>query len=211
LYTVYCATNRVNGKVYVGKTGQSLHRRFNNHLNYSRRGGKTHFCFALQKYGLESFEIRELATGANKNGADCLEKMWVAALQANNRCFGYNGTSGGDGCPGYVPTPEHRAKIGAKARGRKLKPLTEAQKANISLKLRGRKRPPHIVELLRNRVFTPEHRARISAANLGRKFSPEVRANMSAGQKNRLPPSAETIAKRLKSYRQTLKKRHEAS
>jgi hypothetical protein len=67
-------------------------------------------------------------------------------------------------------SPEHRAKIGARFRGKK---LTAERRAALSASLRGKKRGP----------YSAEHRAKISEAKRGKPGKPhseETRAKMSA-------------------------------
>lgn len=49
---VYRATNIINGKVYIGKTKQSIEKRKRSHLSINH---KNYFQLALKKYGKENF------------------------------------------------------------------------------------------------------------------------------------------------------------
>jgi len=112
-----------------------------------------------------------------------------------------NLTDGGEGLSGYVPPPEHRAKISATKRG-KPRAITAATKEAARLhgdSMRGKKRVVTIAmreaarrngDKLRGRIVPPETGAKISAAHTGRKASPETLAKR-IGRK----PSPETCAK----------------
>lgn len=76
--------------------------------------------------------MTKLAEGANKAGADVLERFWIAKLRATDPSIGYNGTTGGDGA---VPTSESRAKMSESAR----RSFTPERRKQISDFHRGRK------------------------------------------------------------------------
>ena len=57
MYTIYKATNKVNGKVYIGKTSAKLSVRKRQHTSdtYSKNS-KTVFHSAIRKHGINNFE-----------------------------------------------------------------------------------------------------------------------------------------------------------
>ena len=59
---IYVITNNINGKQYVGKTNFSLQKRFQEHINDSKRSTKEHrpLYNAFNKYGIENFSIKVL-------------------------------------------------------------------------------------------------------------------------------------------------------
>ena len=57
---IYKFTNISNGKVYIGQTKNSLHKRLISHLSQARmttRTKKNHLQYAIQKYGIHGFDI----------------------------------------------------------------------------------------------------------------------------------------------------------
>lgn len=124
---VYVATNRVNGKQYVGKTTRTLAARRRDHL----KGGIGHcraLHAALEKYGPAAFmwtTVRDGIEGIDRlNRAECE----TVALLKTKSPHGYNLTPGGDGFDWSDPefrarhraavarackTPGHRAKLSA--------------------------------------------------------------------------------------------------
>lgn len=54
IYSIYTATNSVNGRVYVGATGDFEKRKYRH--SYSSYGGNTLFSKALQEFGFSSFD-----------------------------------------------------------------------------------------------------------------------------------------------------------
>lgn len=94
---IYCITNLINGKQYVGQTIRSLEERFKDHSHqaYSSGNEDRPICRAIRKYGIENFKIEELEQVEN----DLLnerEIYWIQELQTFGKS-GYNATKGGDG------------------------------------------------------------------------------------------------------------------
>lgn len=92
-YVVYCHTNKINGKRYVGITSQKPERRWNNGNGYN---GSSHFYNAIQKYGWEEFSHEILFTGLTKEEAKNKEIELIAKWDLRNNQKGYNQTDGGD-------------------------------------------------------------------------------------------------------------------
>ena len=95
---IYKITNKVNGKVYIGKTLNSIQKRWRDHLRDSkkRRCEKRPLYSAINKYGEENFEIEQIEECSH----DILnerERYWIEYYGSFKN--GYNATVGGDGRP----------------------------------------------------------------------------------------------------------------
>lgn len=93
---IYCITNDVNGKQYVGKTVDTIEKRFKEHLNdcTKMRCEKRPLYDAMNKYGIEHFQVRQLEECDLSILAE-REKYWIDTLNTFHN--GYNATHGGDG------------------------------------------------------------------------------------------------------------------
>jgi group I intron endonuclease len=114
---IYSATNKVNGKKYVGRTSyDKLHKRINSHLWYARHvNTNLPFPNALRKYGRNGFIWEIIEECENKNSGE-REKFWIKEITPE-----YNVTLGGDGGTLGKPCPEHVKEATRKARQRKVK------------------------------------------------------------------------------------------
>lgn len=95
---IYCITNQINNKRYVGKTVKSLEDRFREHCSDSKkeRCNRRPLYDAMNKYGIENFIIEELEEVKDESILDEREKFWIDEMHTYGS-NGYNATSGGDG------------------------------------------------------------------------------------------------------------------
>ena len=56
---IYQITNKINNKIYIGKTEFSIEKRFKEHCKdaYDNKKEKRPLYAAMRKYGIENFEI----------------------------------------------------------------------------------------------------------------------------------------------------------
>ena len=99
---VYCYTNKINGKKYVGQTIQKLRKRHGQHLS-----GKQLIDKKLKQYGVENFKLEVLHL-ADMYSIDMLERHYIYFFDTfvkNGK--GYNVSSGGhNGSPWAGKTEE---------------------------------------------------------------------------------------------------------
>ncbi len=91
---IYQITNDVNQKIYIGKTENSIEKRFKEHCwDASReRNEKRPLYNAMRKYGVEHFHIELIE---ETNNPEEREVYWIEKKQSFKN--GYNATIGGDG------------------------------------------------------------------------------------------------------------------
>lgn len=95
---IYCITNLVNGKQYVGKTTYSITKRFQEHCKDCAKieTEQRPLYSAMNKYGKESFIVEKLMECDNEE-LDSYEILYIDKLNTYHN--GYNATKGGDGKP----------------------------------------------------------------------------------------------------------------
>ena len=95
---IYCITNLVNQKKYVGKTTYSITKRFKEHYSDSKRERceKRPLYDAMNKYGVENFKVECLEEVDDSTVLSEREIYWINELQTYGS-KGYNATKGGDG------------------------------------------------------------------------------------------------------------------
>lgn len=111
---IYKITCKVNGKVYVGQTTQSMRRRKAEHLCRLAAGERQHKLYrAMRKYGSDNFEFSELCSVFDETDLDELEIQFIAEYNSFNR--GYNSSAGGGST-----SPETRKLLSKIFKGRKI-------------------------------------------------------------------------------------------
>lgn len=116
---IYCATNKINNKKYIGQTIHSLHYRKRQHENCSRlkiKGGCRLFWRAIRKYGEDNFywEILDECTTLEDLGEK--ESYYIQKYNTTDTTVGYN-LKGGS----YNPflSQDTKKKIGDAQKGNK--------------------------------------------------------------------------------------------
>lgn len=177
---IYIHTNKVNGKKYVGQTTLRPEQRWGKDgQNYK---GNKHFYSAIQRDGWESFthEVFEVC----ESMMDFTESHLIEKYDTMNPEKGYNHESGG-----------HRSKHLSEEACRKMskshkgKHLSEETKQKLS---EARKGKPH--PWLKGKPTW----------NKGKKCSEETRKKISEAKKGK-HPSEETVMKRVKTPKDTMK------
>lgn len=163
---VYCITNTVNGKKYIGQTTMSLRRRWSAHCGAlgckAMRG-------AIEKYGRDAFDVRQIDTANSADELDQKEVLYINTFRTTVQGVGYNIRPGGNSSK---PSEESKRLMSLAKVGKK---LTEAHKAKISES--GRLREPgspesfkKISESKKGVQFSEDHKKKLSEARMGWKM-----------------------------------------
>lgn len=144
MYSIYCITNTINGKKYVGMTSRSVHDRWREHVVDSEREYNTMYHSPLQadirEYGEDCFTHRVLVTTEDKELAMQLEDEATIILNTHVP-NGYNRQVGHHS----VCSEETKRKISEGMGGEKHymygKHLSEETKKKISESISGEKNP----------------------------------------------------------------------
>lgn len=108
---IYCFTNMINNKQYVGQSIRIKKRRkehYYDHANPENSSYNAKFYQALRKYGWEAFEFGVLEE-CSKEELPQKEKYWIEELDTYRN--GYNSTLGGEDT-----SPMHTADVNKKRR-----------------------------------------------------------------------------------------------
>lgn len=169
---IYCYTNKVNGKKYVGQTINTLTVR--SKTDGSGYSTKYKFGKAIAKYGWEMFECEVLETVESdtesiKEQLDALERFYVAKFDSYKN--GYNSTPGGGG-KGRECSMETRERIRQAQVNRS--PMPEETRRKISATNKGKKKA------------NTENYKKAAAKRKGIPLSEETRAKVSKSQLARI-------------------------
>lgn len=93
---IYCISNKINSKQYVGKTIRNIEERFLEHCKdaYRERCENRPLYRAIRKYGIKAFDI-SLLEEVDIEDLENREQFWIDKLDTYKN--GYNATIGGDG------------------------------------------------------------------------------------------------------------------
>lgn len=160
---IYLATNKTNGKRYVGKTVSSLSRRRSHH------GCKGYaFYNAIKKYGRNGFDWVILC----KCPISRLDEREKYFIKLYNTCishggYGYNIQEGGNGAPYGNSNPSKRPDVREKQRMAALGDKNPMKNPLVSDKVR---------QALKGRPISKTHRKNISKGMMGH-FVPKGKDN----------------------------------
>jgi group I intron endonuclease len=104
MWKIYCYTNVINGKKYVGVTKKTLKSRAGkNGREYIRHNQQ--FGQAIIKYGWNNFKSEILDTCEMEQEASKLERHYIEKLNTTDPSYGYNRNKGGS-----IPTDKEIAQ-----------------------------------------------------------------------------------------------------
>ena len=115
---VYKVTNKVNNKVYIGKTVFTLDYRKNQHEKAALRGCEIYFHKAIRKHGLDAFVWETLYESPDDSTLCDYETKFI---QEHNSfgILGYNLTFGGEGSDGRIVSDDTKKKLSLQKIGNK--------------------------------------------------------------------------------------------
>ena len=131
---VYKITNKINNKIYIGKTKFPI----NKTIDYY--GSGIQIINAIKKYGKENFKKEIIQECSSIEELNEQEKQWISKLNSNQSEIGYNITMGGDGGDTISKHPE-RERICRKYSERNIKYWTDDNKRKRSKQYEGKNNP----------------------------------------------------------------------
>ena len=131
---IYKATNKINGKIYIGKTINSLTKRKSSHISDSFTGNRDKMPFhrAIKKYGSENFIWEVLIECASEENLDNMEIYYIKYFKTI-RPLGYNICTGGlGGHAGRILSETTKIKISKSKLGKPLRLSTSERRRRSS-------------------------------------------------------------------------------
>lgn len=140
--SIYCFTNLINGKKYIGQTHNSVQRRAAEHKRSSYNEGDTSydqiFHRAIRKYGWDNFLLTVIVTNIdNQEDLDFLEDYYIQYYQTLSTQNGYNARTGGRNYS--LVSPESMYKM-CMAKGK----LTEEEVIELRIAYKNHQSPKEI-------------------------------------------------------------------
>lgn len=180
IWKIYKITG-LNGCLYIGKTQQTVRRRWGQHQSDARgkRNWHSRLHNMIRKHGAEFFVVETLTECETAREAEVCERALIAAHGTYSRggdSLGLNLTIGGEGVAGHRHSPETLARLSAISTQNQSSPEYRKQHSDLA-KARGARFPAwaqaKVADMLRGVPKPPEWRAKISATLTGRKLDPE--------------------------------------
>jgi group I intron endonuclease len=177
---LYFIINKLNSKVYIGKTERSINKRWTEHKKCSKSGSKYHLHSSMRMHGINNFVICEIPTIVNSiDELNKYEKSLIEFFGTNNPKYGYNLTEGGEGTTGHTVSEEVKYRLRifnlGKQSPNKVKLLTQEQRLLCGVQNIGRKPSEYNKQRTREtflgKHLGDEHRGKISDSNKGNKPS----------------------------------------
>lgn len=198
---IYKAINRINDKVYIGQTTESLKRRRNYHENTPTG---YYFQRAIKKHGPENFDWEIIEYCNSKEELDEMEFHYIMQYDSFNN--GYNLTLGGEGSVGWAPSIEIRQKISKSKKGKLTGPENPFYGKKHSKKTKQKMSENHVDYSGKNHPMygkTPSQETKIKIGlaskgrNIARKHTKEAveKIRIAKFGKKRAPFSLETRKK----------------
>jgi len=167
---IYKITNKINGKVYIGQTTQTLNKRMYGHLADSKRNRqikkRNKISAAINLHGFDNFIFETIASANTQDELNYLEIKYIENHNACSDAFGYNLLSGGKQNGKHSKETKDKISISGKAAAKKAKEnnghwnkgrmVSKEQKAIVSQKLKGKPCPS------RGRKYSSEEKIAIS-------------------------------------------------
>lgn len=183
---IYCITNQITGKSYVGQTRQRPAVRWRQHVSGAKSGRSkcTLLVHSLQKYGEQAFGVTVLDIAQDQQDLNTKEMAWIVTLNTLNP-NGYNLKKGGDG-GGAVCLETRERQRQAQLGKKQSKETIEKRRAVMT----GRKCPGTSEKLrisweTRNRVPSEETRQKMRDSHKNRVYPAERLESMRRGQRAR--------------------------
>jgi group I intron endonuclease len=166
---IYLIDYNYNNWYYVGKTSNSIEKRFNSHIQSVKKNKtKHHKCWNKAISNNKQPEILILEE-ANNNNINELEKWYIAYFKSIGVKL-TNMTNGGDGLQGHIFSSEHKTKISKANKGKKCKWTLEGI---------------NNIKMANSKPRSEEFKEKIREIRLGSKWSDNTKKKISESNKGK--------------------------
>ena len=191
-YCVYKHTNKTDGKVYIGITGQSPEERWRHGKGYK---SNIHFHNAIIKYGWDGFDHEIIADNLSLDGAKDLEIYYICLYGSDRKELGYNRDLGGDIKADYTEEALDRMR---QAQLRRFQNVEEIRKISESHKRYYKENPMTEEQKKKDSEALKRHYANHPVTDAGRKQRSETMKSWYAqhpdAAQKRNQPNAKPVA-----------------
>lgn len=181
-YKVYCWTNRINGKRYVGLTCQPMYKRAGAHMHHYEKS--PYFWSAIQKYDEDAFECRILVSNLTLQEAEQKERNYIKRYRSANHQYGYNIEKGGAHSQTEATLDRQRRRTKEALTN---SPKMQAYRKRLSKEMPARVKDPSfraaMSEGLKRMWSDPEIKAKRTARMKQMWADPDMRAHILAARK----------------------------
>ena len=191
---IYKATNKSNGKCYIGQTTKGLEHRIKRHITHSKDLTRNYyFMNVLRKHGQEGLIWEVLCECKDLNELNEKEVYYIKYYDSFNN--GYNSTIGGEGIVGHIISEEERKRRSESMMGKKnpyygKKHTLEIRKKMSDALLNTENHPN------RGKHLSEDWKRKISESNMGKIASKETLEKMSKARFGKYRGKDSTCAKK---------------
>lgn len=165
---IYCFTNLINNRQYVGASN-NIKRRYSEHISPKRKNLPFAIYKAFKKYGIENFKFEVLEIVEDCNILFQKEIYWIAKLKPR-----YNHNKGGLGNVGFSLKDSVKQKLSDLGKQQWQNKSEEQKQSIIKNNLTGPKEDYKMPE---------EQKQRLRELRVGKKWTEATRKKVSATQK----------------------------
>ncbi len=202
---IYIIKNKINNKVYIGKTIKTIDERKKEHL--SSKFEQTHSLIhrAIEKYGADNFEFSIIKECLDNKELNEAEKFYIKEF--NSIECGYNISSGGDGGDNISNHPNNK-EIRLKISKASKKQWTDERKKSFSESISGKNNPNYGNKWGFKPGYIPPNTGKTFEETYGEEKALNIKNKISKGNLGiKKPGTSKAMREKNPSWRQDIKEK----
>ena len=177
IYSIYKATNKINGKCYIGFDSNWPMRQIQHKYHSQSTKIQSSFYNSIRKYSWDNFEWCILYQSKEKDHTlKVMETHFIIENDSYNN--GYNMTFGGEGASGHKHSEESKLKMSEAQKGKKGHIHSPETKLKIGMSNK--------IKSLSRKPISEETRKKLGVHRLGKRLSEETKLKISIAHKKRI-------------------------